>query len=141
MTPSLGDEGIRAETWRRSPKMTWSGELTSDLGVGVAELAANDDLIRLCPVKVTAGLVALAEEVADEALGALIQILEVGGELGVGVSAEMRRWSDADLKCGIGEKETRTERRRSAGRTFANTLVAGHRLGGREKGWGFFGRV
>ena len=52
--------------------MTWSGELTSDLGVGIAELAANDDLIRLCPVKVTAGLVALAEEVADEALGALI---------------------------------------------------------------------
>ena len=52
----------------------------------------------------------MAEEVADEALGALIQILEVGGELGVGVSAEMRRWSDADLKCSIGEKEKRLTR-------------------------------
>ena len=34
---------------------------TCDLGVGVGELAADDDLICLCPVKITAGLVALAE--------------------------------------------------------------------------------
>ena len=34
--------------------------------------------------------------------------------------------------------EARTERRRSAGRTFAGTLVAGHLLRGREKGWGFW---
>ena len=116
-------------------------KLTCNLGVGIGELAADDDLICLCPVKVTRGPRCIAEKVADEALGAHIQVLEIGGELGVGVSAKMRRWSDADLKCGIGEKETRTERRRSAGRTFASTLVAGHRLGGREKGWVFFGRV
>jgi len=90
--------------------MTWSGKLTCNLGVGVGELAADDDLIRLRPVKVTAGLVALAEEVADEALGGLIQILEVGGDLGVGISVEMRRWLDADLKCSIGEKEKRLTR-------------------------------
>ena len=70
--------------------MTWSGKHTCDNGVGVGEQAADDDLIRLRPVKVTAGLVALAEEVADEASGALIQILEVGRELGVGVSAEIK---------------------------------------------------
>ena len=34
--------------------------------------------------------------------------------------------------------EARTEQRRSAGGTFAGTLVAGHLLGGREKGWGFW---
>ena len=49
----------------------------------------------------------MAEEVADEPLGALIQVLEVGGKLSVGIPAEIRRWLDADLKCGIGrEKET-----------------------------------
>ena len=52
----------------------------------------------------------MAEEVADEALGGLIQILEVGGELSVGISVEMRRWLDADLKCSIGEKEKRLTR-------------------------------
>ena len=82
--------------------MTWSGKLTCDLGVGVGELAADDDLICLRPVKVTAGLVALAEEVADEALGGLIQILEVGGELDGGVFAEMR--SDGNLRCNIDRK-------------------------------------
>ena len=43
----------------------------------------------------------------DESLGALIQILEVGGELGIGVSAEMRKWSDADLKNSIGKRKKR----------------------------------
>jgi len=35
-------------------------------------MAADEDLVRLCPVKVMAGLVKLTEEVADEPLGALI---------------------------------------------------------------------
>ena len=52
----------------------------------------------------------MTEEVADEALGALIQILEVGRELGIGVSAEMRRCSDTDLKCSIDKKEKRLTR-------------------------------
>ena len=55
--------------------MTWSGELTSDLGVGVGQLAADVDLIRLCSVEIAAGLGKLAEEVTDEPLGALIQVL------------------------------------------------------------------
>ena len=33
--------------------------------------------------------------------------------------------------------EARTERRRSARRTLVGTLVAGHLLRGRKKGWGF----
>ena len=47
----------------------------------------------------------MAEEVADEPLGALIQVLEVGREIGVDVSAKMRKWSDADLRCSIDKKE------------------------------------
>ena len=65
-------------------------EPTGDFGVGIGELAANDDLIHLCPVELVAGLVPLAEEVMDESLGALIQGLEVGRKLGVGVPAEIR---------------------------------------------------
>ena len=104
-------------------------KLTCGLGVGVGELATDDDLIRLCPVKVTAGLGELAEEVTDVALGTLVQGLEVGGELDGGVSAEMK--SDEDLKCNIGEKmndlpEVGMERRRSTGRSLAGALVAGH---------------
>jgi hypothetical protein len=69
-------------------------------------------LIRLRPVKITAGLVKLAEELADEPLGALVQVLDVGGKLGVGAPAEIRRWSDADLKYGIGrEREASYQRR------------------------------
>ena len=45
---------------------------TSSLGVGVGELAADDDLIRLCPVKVVVGFVELAELVADVVLGTRI---------------------------------------------------------------------
>ena len=52
----------------------------------------------------------MAEEVADVTLGALIQVLEVGGELDSGVSAKMRRWSEADLRCGIEKKERRLTR-------------------------------
>jgi len=48
-------------------------------------------LICLRPVKITAGLVKLAEEVADEPLGALIQVLEISGELGADISTEMRK--------------------------------------------------
>ena len=53
-------------------------------------MAADDDLIRLCPVDLVAGLVLLAEEVTDECLGALIQGLEVGRELGIDVPVEIK---------------------------------------------------
>jgi len=98
-------------------------------------LAADDDLIRLCPVEITAGLSELAEEVADEPLGTLIQVLEVGGKLGVSVSTKKRKRSDADLKSGIGGKRevSYPRRGRSAGGTFADTLVASHLLGGRRE--------
>jgi len=49
-----------------------AGNLTGSLGVGIGELAANDDLVRLRPVEIAAGLVELAEEVADVILGTLI---------------------------------------------------------------------
>jgi len=106
-----------------------AGKLTCDLGVGVGELAADDDLVRLCRVKVAAGFGVLAEEVADVALGTLVQGLEVGEELDGGVSAEMR--SDRDLRCSIGRRmnvlpEAGTERRRSVERSLASALVAGH---------------
>ena len=41
----------------------------------------------------------------NEPLGALIQLLEVDGELNGGVSTEMRKWSEADLRCSIDKKE------------------------------------
>ena len=44
-------------------------ELTRGLGVGAGELAADDDLVRPCLVEVAAGLVELAEEVANVVLG------------------------------------------------------------------------
>ena len=125
--------------------MTWSGKLTCNLGVGVGELAADDDLIRLRPVKVTAGLVALAEEVADEALGGLIQTLEVGGELGVSNSVEMRRWLDADLKCSIGEKEKRLTRGKDEAAEERQKDLRRHACcwpsARREREAGVFGRV
>ena len=68
-------------------------------------MAADDDLIHLCPVEVTAGFGELAEEVVDVTLGALIRVLEVGGELNGGVSREMRRWSEAYLRDGIDKQE------------------------------------
>ena len=67
-----------------------SGGLTSDPGVGEGEQAADDNLVCLCPIELTAGLIPLVEEVADEPLGALIQGLEVVRELGIGVSAEIK---------------------------------------------------
>ena len=67
-------------------------------------MAADDDLIHLCPVEVAVGFGELAEEVRDVTLGALIQVLEVGGELDGGVSAEMRKWSEEDLRCSIHKK-------------------------------------
>ena len=81
--------------------------LTGSPGVGVGELAADDDLIRLRPVEVAAVLVELAEEVANVVLGALVQDLEVGGELHGGVPTEKSRWSKADLSCNIGGKKKR----------------------------------
>ena len=105
------------------------GKLTCDLGVGIGEVVADNDFVRLRPIKVTAGFGELTEEVADVALGTLVQGLEVGGELDGGVSTEMK--SDGDLKCNIGEKmndlpEAGAERRRSTGRSLAGALVAGH---------------
>ena len=41
----------------------------------------------------------------DEALSALILVLEIGRELGIDVFAEMRRWSDTDIKCSIDKEE------------------------------------
>ena len=64
--------------------------LTSDPGVGEGELAADDDLVRLSPIELTAGLVPVAEEVTEEALGAIVQGLKVGRELGVGVPAKIK---------------------------------------------------
>ena len=58
--------------------------LTSDPGVGEGELAADDDLVRLSPIELTAGLIPLAEGLI------LVQGLKVGGELGVGVPAEIK---------------------------------------------------
>ena len=68
-------------------------------------MAADDDLIHLCPVEVAAGFSELAEEVTDVTMGALIQVLEVGWKLNGGVSAKMRRWSEADLRYGIDKQE------------------------------------
>ena len=106
-----------------------AGKFTCDLGVGVSELAVDDDLVSLCPIEVMAGFGELAEEVAYVALGTLVQGLEVGGELDGDISAEMR--SDRDLRCSIGRRmnvlpEAGTERRRSVERSLASALVAGH---------------
>jgi hypothetical protein len=67
-----------------------SGKLTGGPGVGVGELAADDDLICLSSVKVAADLGELAEEVADVILSTHIKDLEVVGELDGGVSIDMR---------------------------------------------------
>ena len=77
-------------------------KLTGNLGVGVGELAADDDSIRLCLVELAAGLVPLAEEVVDESLGALIQGLEVCRELGIDVPAEIKNKSATNLEYSIG---------------------------------------
>ena len=66
------------------------GGLTGDPGVGGGELAANDNLVCPRPIELAAGLILLAKKIADETLGALVQGLEVGGELGVGVSAKIK---------------------------------------------------
>ena len=79
------------------------GKLTCDLGVGIGEVAADNDFVRLRPIKVTAGFGELTEEVADVALGTLVQGLEVGEELHGGVSVEMM--SDGDLRCSIDKKD------------------------------------
>ena len=67
----------------------------------------DDDLVRLRPVEVTAGIGELAEEVADVALGAFFQSLEVGRELDGDVFAEMKRWLEAALRCSIDKEEQR----------------------------------
>ena len=120
-------------------KEDMAGELTCDLGVGVGEMAVDNDLVCLRPIEVTAGFSELAEEVTDVAFGTLVQGLEVDGELNGGVSAEMRRWSGADLRCGIDKKndvlpKEWMKRRRGAGRTLAGAFVAGHLLRRRRRG-------
>ena len=64
-------------------------------------MAADDDLVRPCPVEVATGLVELVEEVADVLLGACVQDPEVWGEFYGGVSIEKSRWSKADQRCSI----------------------------------------
>ena len=87
----------------RNTKEDMAGKLTCDLGVGVGDLAADNDLVHLRPIEVTAGFGELADKVADVALSTLVQGLEVGGVLDGGVSAEMR--SDGDLRCSIDRKD------------------------------------
>ena len=48
----------------------------------------DDNLVRLCPVEITAGLGKLAEEVSDEPLGALVQSLKLAES---SVSASLQR--------------------------------------------------
>ena len=103
MTPSLEKEEIKAKDLGGITKEGMAGKLTCDLGVGVGELAMDDDLVSLRPIEVMAGFGELAEEVAYVALGTLVQGLEVGGVLDGGVSAEMR--SDGDLRCSIDKKD------------------------------------
>ena len=71
-------------------------ELTCGLGVSAGELAADDDLVRSCPVEVAAGLVELVEEVADVVLGTRVQDSEVGGS---SMAAYLQRGTD-------GQKQT-----------------------------------
>ena len=66
-------------------------ELTRGLGVGAGELAADDDLVHSCPIEVAAGLVELAEEVADVVLGTRVQDPEVGGS---SMAAYLQRRAD-----------------------------------------------
>ena len=107
-------------------------KLTCGLGVGAGELAADDDLVRPCPVEVATGLVELAEEVADVLLGACVQDPEVCGEFHGGVSTEKSRWSKADQRCSIDREEnndlpqTGAERWRSIGGALSDALVVGH---------------
>ena len=107
-------------------------ELTCGLGVGAGELVADDHLVCPCPVKVAAGLVELAEEVADVVLGTRVQDLEIGEKLHGSVPTEKSIWSKADKKCSIDREEdnilpqTGTQRRRSVGGGLADALVVGH---------------
>jgi hypothetical protein len=139
VTLSLGEEKIRVKYLEKITKEDMAGKLTCDLGVGVGELVADDDLVRLHPVEVTAGFGKLAEEVTDVAFGTLVQGLEVGGDLSGGISTEMRRWSGADLRFDIDKKndilpKAWTKRRRGAGRTLAGAFGAGHLLRRRRRG-------
>ena len=107
-------------------------KLTCGLGVGAGELAADDDLVRPCPVEVATDLVELAEEVADVLLGACVQDSKVWREFHGSVSTEKSRWSKADQRYSIDKEEnndlpqTGAERRRSIGGALADALVVGH---------------
>ena len=107
-------------------------ELTCGLGVGAGELVADDDLVRPCPVEVTAGLVELAEEVADVVLGTRVQDPEVGGS-SMAAYLQKRAYGQKQIrKCNIDREEddllpqTGMKRPRSIGGTLVDALVAGH---------------
>jgi len=128
---SKKEERIRVENLK-GIKEDMVPKLTCGLGVGAGELAADDDLVRPCPVEVATGLVELAEEVADVLLGACVQDPEVWGEFHGGVSTEKSRWSKADQRCSIDREEnndlpqTGAERQRSIKGTLTDALVVGH---------------
>jgi len=67
-----------------------AGKLIGDPGVGAGERTTDHDLAGLGQVELATGLVPLAEEIADEPLGTLIQGLEVRRELGVDVPAKIK---------------------------------------------------
>ena len=128
---SKKEKGIRVEDLKVI-KEDMVPKLTCGLGVGAGELAADDDLVRPCPVEVATGLVELAEEVADVLLGACVQDPEVWGEFYGGVSIEKSRWSKADQRCSIDREENNdlpqmgAERWRSIGGALTDVLVVGH---------------
>ena len=64
-----------------------SRELTGDPGVGGGDQAADDDPVGLSRIE-------LAEEVADEPLGTLVQSMEDGRELGIDIPPETKNQSE-----------------------------------------------
>ena len=81
-----------------------------------------------CPVKVAAGLVELAEEVADVVLGTRVQDLEVGGS---SMAVYLQRRADGQKQirnAALTEKKTMSYPRWgwSVGGGLADALVVGH---------------
>ena len=81
-TESMATRVASSRDWTcaSSSKKDMVPKLTCGIGVGTGELAANDDLVRPCPVEVATDLVELAEEVVDVLLGACVQDPKVWGE-------------------------------------------------------------
>ena len=76
MTPELKGGRLKAEVGANMERVD-AKKLTGYSGVGGGKLAADDCLICLCCLKLAVGLASLAEEVADELLGALVEVVEV----------------------------------------------------------------